>query len=216
MTSNTTKETTNQLTSEMSLLLAMLINVYDNKLDHTSTIYSRGCYGLWNLVKWRLSSCTSISKDLKSFNSFLIDALSLGVNLVQGLSADLSYCSQFTTSINSLNLRIFRFLNSETVGLMLSFLCNNTFVSSCFCLACSSVWNLKIFLSVKSVSVGLMDNLLSNLILIRRFNSSLSALEILGIKFLSLISSAVGLVDNLLSSLFPILSFLSCHSSCPI
>lgn len=44
-------------------------------------------YGRWNLVNCRLSSWTSISVLLNSFSSFLIAALSAGVNLAQGLSA---------------------------------------------------------------------------------------------------------------------------------
>lgn len=44
-----------------------------------------------NLVRCRLSSCTSISELLNSFSSLRMAALSFGVSLVQGLSARRSY-----------------------------------------------------------------------------------------------------------------------------
>nr|CAD7600970.1 unnamed protein product [Timema genevievae] len=50
-----------------------------------------------HLVRWRLSSCTSISELLNSFSSLRIAALSLGVSRVHGLSARLSYSSLFST-----------------------------------------------------------------------------------------------------------------------
>lgn len=64
-----------------------------------STLDNLERYGRWNLVKCLLSSWTSISADLKSFSSFRMEALSFGVNLVQGLSALLSYSWQGVTSM---------------------------------------------------------------------------------------------------------------------